>query len=144
MMKNAHGFEFVLHVPDVRIKVWGKTIEELFRSALCGLASYVKPGVFELTKKGKERLEEIKIEAVDINSLLVEFLSKVITESDIYNVVFTDVIFKKLGENFLEGEISGTSVSAFDKEIKAVSYYDVDVRKNSETGLYETTLVFDV
>ena len=32
----------------------------------------------------------------------------------------------------------------FDKDIKAVSYQGVDIKRNPETGLYETILVFDI
>lgn len=138
------GFEFLPHTDTVRLKIWGKQLEELFRNALRGVSFYLKSAVFEQKKKSLKGRHEIKIEAVDLPSLLIEFLSEVITQSDIHNKVFTDVVFKEFGENFLTGELTGSTVDGFDKEIKAVSYQDIDVKRNPETGMYETVLVLDV
>ena len=74
----------------------------------------------------------------------MEFLSEVIAKSDIKNVVFTNCEFEKMGENFLKASLKGIAVSGFDKDIKAVSYNEVDIKKNSEKGTYETIIVFDV
>lgn len=135
------GFEILPHTADMRIKVWAETLEELFRNALKGVAFYLKPEALGLAAKVKQK---IKVEAIDINSLVVEFLSEAISLSDIHNAIFTDAVFKKFGENFLEGELCGVKVDGFDKDIKAVSYHEVDIKKNPETGFYETVLVFDI
>ena len=137
---NENGFEILPQAADTRVKVWGKTLEDLFRNALRATAFYLKPEALKLSKKIRQK---IKIEAVDINSLLVEFLSGVIAKSDIGNTAFTEVSFKKFGENFLEGVLYGAKVDGFEKEIKAVSYQEADVKRNPETGRYETALVFD-
>lgn len=137
-------FEILPHTADMRMRAWGKTLEELFRNALRGMASCLKAEVLELPKKEFKEQKEIKIEAVDIHSLLIEFLSEAIAQIDILNTVFTDVSFKKFGENFLEGELHGVKVDGFEKDIKAVSYHEVDIKKNPETGVYETILVFDI
>ncbi len=143
MVKN--GFEIIYRAGDVRMRVWGKTIKDLFRHALNGMASYLKPEVFALVRKeGAAVKQKIKVEAVDLNSLLIEFLSGVIADADVHNAIFTSVTFKKFGENFLEGVINGARVDGFDKDIKAISYQEVNVRKNQDTGMYETILVFDV
>lgn len=134
------GFEILPHTADMRIKVWGHTLEELFENALRAAAFYLKP---DASSKSKIK-RTLKINSVDINSLLVDFLSEAITLSDINNAVFGEVKFEKLGENFLEGELHGVKVDGFDKDIKAVSYHEVDIKKNPETGMYETVLVFDV
>jgi len=142
---SNNGFEILPHTADMRIKVWGKTLKDLFRNALCGLAYYLKPESLEESALGKINIKRrIKVEGVDLNSLLIEFLSKVIAETDIYNAVFIAVSFKDFGENFLEAVLEGVKVEGFDKEIKAVSYHEVDIKRNQETGMYETTLVFDI
>lgn len=138
------GFEILPHTADMRMRVWGKTLKDLFRAALRGVAFYLKPAALELKERSAKIKEKIKVETVDINSLLIEFLSEVVAQSDIHNVIFISASFKKFGENFLEGEISGVKVDGFEKDIKAVSYHEVDIRKNPETGLYETMLVFDI
>lgn len=140
---NRNGFELLPHTADIRLRVWGKTIQELFKNALRGMAYYLKPQVFDFKKKPTDKAG-LKVEAVDVNSLLVEFLSETIALSDINNTVYTDVVFREFGDNFLEGEIRGFAVDAFDKDIKAVSYHEVDIQKNPQTQRYETILVFDI
>ena len=135
------GFEILPHTADTRMRVWGKKLEELFRNALRGVAYYLKPVSLDLAGKIKQK---VKVEAADISSLLVEFLSEVIAQSDVHNAIFTKVTFKKFGDNFLEAVLTGAKVDGFDKEIKAVSYHEVNIKKNPETGMYETVLVFDI
>ena len=138
------GFEILPHTTDMRLKVWGKTLEELFRSALRGMVSYWKPEALEKNKREFKEKKEIKIKAPDLTSLLIEFLSKTIAQTDILNTVFADVSFREFGENFLEGDLHGLKVDGLEKDIKAVSFQEVDIKKNPETGLYETVLVFDI
>lgn len=137
-------FELFPYASDIRMKIEGKTLKELFCNAVRGVAFYLKPEVLKLGKRAWRIKHAIKIEAVDLNSLLIEFLSEVIAESDIQNAIFTGARFKTFGENFLEGEIAGIGADGFDKDIKAVSYHEVDIKKNPETGFYETILVFDI
>lgn len=138
------GFEILPHTADMRLRVWGKNLSDLFAGALSGVAFYVRPDIEALARSGKKVKQAIRVEAVDISSLLVEFLSEVVARSDIQNIVFTAVKFGRFGENFLEGELSGVAADGFEKEIKAVSYHEVDIKKNPETGFFETILVFDV
>ncbi len=143
---SDYGFEMLPHTADVRMRVWGETLKELFQNALRAVALYLRPDLEEL-QKAKEKIplkRPLKVEAVDLNSLLIEFLSEVVAQSDIHNSVFLDTSFKKFGENFLEGKLMGLKVEGFEKDIKAISYHEVDIHKNPETGMYETMLVFDI
>ena len=143
-MDNAEGFELVPSDAEIRMKAWGRTIKELYLNAMRGMASFMKPGVFAAGAKNKKERQAIRVEAVDINTLLVEFLSQVTALSDIHNTVYTNLAVKTLGDNFLEGEISGVEADESDREIKAVSYHEVDIKRNPASGLYETALVFDI
>jgi SHS2 domain-containing protein len=144
-MKIGGGFEILSNIADVRVRVWGKTLQELFQNALGGMASFVKPEVFALKKKSFREKHDIKIEAIDVTSLLIEFLSRVIALSDSVNTVFVEVSFKEFGENFLKGKLVGVKLDdGFEREIKAVSYHEVDITHDQEKGMYETILVFDV
>ncbi len=142
--KSAHQFEVVPHAADMRIRVWGKTLRDLFRNSLCAMGSYVKPDMLSVVNKQRRERIPFVIQAVDVNSLFIEFLSETLAQADIHNVLFTNALFKKFGENFLEGELLGVKVKGFDKDIKAVSYHEIDIKRNQDTGMYETTLVFDI
>lgn len=136
-------FEIIPEDLGVRMRVNGKTARELFRNALMGVATYMKPDAAHLSKSRPSEREEISIETVDLNSLLVDFLSGVIARSDMRNAVFTGVTFKKFGENFLSGHLTGIATDRLENEIRAISYSDVDIRKNPKTGLYETMLTLE-
>ena len=138
------GFEILTEITDVRMRVWGKTIKELFGNALAGVAFYLIPDTETLTRGGRKIKETIRVEAPDLNSLMIEFLSEVVARSDIHDVVFNAMTFKEFGENFLEGELIGVHTAGFEKDIKAVAYDEVDIKKNPDTGFFETVLVFDV
>lgn len=143
-MATKQGFELMTDTEHLRIRAHGGTISELFRNCLCGIAALMNPTVLAASKKAKKVKQILRVEAVDINTLLVAFLSEVIGLSDIHNLVFTNITFKNIGDNFLEGELSGVSAGEIEKEIKMVSYQDIEVTRNPVSGFYETTLVIDV
>jgi len=128
----------------IRMSVRGKTVSELFLNCLRGMAEVMKPTVLTASARAQKVTQALRVEAVDLNTLLVEFLSEIIGLSDINNLIFTHVTFKDIGDDFLEGDISGVPAGEIDREIKAVSYQDVDIRRNPKSGFYETTLVFEV
>jgi len=144
LKKITQGFELLPHAADTRFKACGKTLKELFHNAVAGVAAFMKPGAALLSRRVRKEKQPIKVHALDMNMLLIEFLSEIVAQSDIHGKVYTDVVFKSFGENFLEGEIAGIKTDSFDREIKAISYDEVDIKKNPDTGLYETLLVFDV
>ena len=131
---------------SIRINAWGKTVNELFRNSLRGMATLMNPTIFTARDGARKtaKPQRMRVEAIDLNTLLVEFLSQVIGLSDIHNLIFTNVTFKSMGENFLEAELSGVSADMLEHEVKSVSYQEVDIKRNRESGLYETTLEFDV
>lgn len=143
-MTTKQGFELMTDMPHLRVHAWGRTINELFRNCVCAMASVMEPTVLTAGKKMKKVKQILRVEAVDINTLLVAFLSEVIGLSDIHNLVFTNITFTRMGDNFLEGELSGVSAGETEKEIKMVSYQDVEVKRNPASGLYETTLMVDI
>lgn len=126
------------------MRVWGRTLPELFSHALEGMAHCLASAEIERSKRIKKVRHAITAEAVDINSLLVEFLSRALAHSTMSGAVFTVARFTTLGDNFLEGEIAGIPVAGTEREIRAISYEGVDVRKNWDSGLYEAALTFEV
>lgn len=138
------GFEFISDGDKIRLRVSGETLEELFASSLRGLAFYLKPEIVDLKKSDLKEWHAIKAEAVDTLSLLVEFLEKAIEHTDMHGAVFLAVSFDSFEESFLEGKIFGTKIEDSEKEVRGVSFDEMSIERNAETGLYETTLVFEV
>lgn len=142
-MKNYQEFEILPQDEGTHLLVRGKTVQELFRNALRGTAAFLAPDALKAASAGKKITQDMSVRAVDISSLLVEFITTALAEADTRGAVFTGAAFRTFGENFLEAELAGTSVSEATGEIRAVSYADVDIKKNPDSGLFETTLVFE-
>ena len=144
-------FEILEHTTDVRVRVFGSSPKELFQNALYAMAYIQKPETVEQSTvgkligriRGRSLTDEIAVESMDYNTLLVDFLSDVLSRSDAQNAVFIDVRFKEFSELKADGKIFGAKVDEFDKDIKAVTYHEVDV-KEQEPGKWQTEIVFDI
>src|SRR3989344_5427278 len=115
-------FEILEQDGAVHLKVTGETPEDIFRHALAGMAGFLKPETIYLKKSELKEWQKIKVESLDMTLLLVDFLSKVLGESDAKGVVYSMISFEKFGENFLEGKIFGVKSPNLEKEINAVSF----------------------
>ena|SRR3989344_7955717 len=136
------GFEILEHTADLRIKAWGKTKEELFKNALWGMA-YVQKEEARIKNQEARITKKVQVKSTDMTALLIDFLSEVLTQSQIDRVVFFDANFKAFSDTSLEAEIEGIKVDKFDEDIKAVTYHEAEVKQNPE-GVYETKIVFDI
>ncbi len=138
-------FEILPHTADVRLKVFGKTKKELFKNALLGMAEILKKSAsksdFE-TRSPTSNL--IKVHSPDINSLLVDFLSEVLYQSQINHVLYGEAKFSKFSDNELEAEISGFEIDEFDEDIKAITYHELDIKKSPANDFFETIIIFDI
>jgi len=133
-------FEILPHTADIRLRVTGKNYEELFKAGLLGMKYIFKKNKFKIIKKIKRT---IKISSFDYNALFVDFLNRVLYESQIRKEIYFDVKFKKLFPNLLEAEICGSKLKYFDEDIKAVTYHEMEIKKRPD-GLLETIIIFDI
>lgn len=137
------AFQFLPHTADVRLKVTGETLEEIFGSAMLGMSFLQKKDYC----KQEERLffsqERIQIKATDRTSLLIDFLSEALTLSHINKVVYCEISFHKFIETELSATIKGNKVNSFDEDIKAVTYHEAEIKLN-ESGQLETMIIFDI
>lgn len=143
-MKTYQEFEIQSQDQGARLLVRGATLQELFRNALRGTFLYVSPEAAKPAAGTTKITRDITARAVDIASLLVEFISRALAEADTHGAVFTHAVFRAFGDNFLDAELTGIAVDHTEAEIRAVSYAEVDIRKNQDTGLFETTLAFEI
>lgn len=144
-------FEILEHTADLRIKVFGSSPKELFTNALYAMASVQKSEAVEKGTvrrligqiRGRKVSVDIFVESMDYDTLLVDFLSEVLSHSDTEQAVFYEANFKKFSDNGLDAIVTGFKVDDFEKDIKAVTYHEVNV-KEIEPGKWESLLVFDI
>ena len=140
------------HTADLRLKVFGKTLEELFCNAVLALACVLKESCEKDVEKC-ELNEQVTVRATNVNALLVDFLNEVLSKSYINKVIFPHCYFTispsdldkvaSSGIFLLKGEICGIKVDGFDEDVKAVTYHEVDIKKDKK-GIWQTTLVLDI
>jgi SHS2 domain-containing protein len=138
-------FEILEHKADLKIKVFGKTKEELFENAMVGMFEAAK---YEMTKRlmtkqlATKRLA-IKIKSIDLPSLLVDFLSEVLYLAETKKLVFEKVEFKKFTENEIEANLTGNPLKRMGVHIKGVTYHELDIRQKKD-GTWQATILFDI
>jgi len=132
-------YKILDHTADVKVQAFGKTKEELFLNALKGMAEVMRPEIKNEEQKMKNRIE---VSSIDLDNLLVDFLSEVLYLSQINKRVYNDVKFFKFSDKGLEGELSGYNIKSFGEDIKAVTYHGLKIEKKD--GFYQATVLFDI
>jgi len=132
-------YKILSHTADLRLEVYGKTMEELFINAIEALAHILLPSLKAPIKT--QARETIKIKSFNQNTLLVDFLNEVLSRSQINRMLyFAEKI--KLADYSLEAELSGIKVNKFEEDVKAVTYHEAVIQKSD--NLFKTRLVFDI
>lgn len=132
-------FEILEHPSDIRIKAFGKTKEELFLNAMKGMIAVLRPQILNPKSKIPNK---IKIKSIDLNALLVDFLSEVLCSIQTNKEIYINVKFSKFNDKELEGELIGNKVESFNEDIKGVTYHGLKIEHKN--GSYEAVILFDI
>jgi len=132
-------YQTLEHPADLKIRSFGRNLADLFSNTLKGMFESVKP---EFEKAKKKVVRKIKVSSFDQESLLVNFLSEALYLSDLNNEAYFSAEFSRLGEKKLEGKIFGYKIKTFQKEIKAVTYHGLSIKKINKH--WEAVVLFDI
>ncbi|PJA84819.1 MAG: hypothetical protein CO145_00515 [Candidatus Nealsonbacteria bacterium CG_4_9_14_3_um_filter_37_13] len=138
IFKKMKKFEILEHKADLKIRVFGKDLRELFLNAIVGM--FEEAGY---ESEGEEIKREIKISSLDLPSLLVDFLSEVLYLCEVNREVYHKVLFKNLTEKELKGILIGKPLKRMGVHIKAVTYHDLDIHQK-EDKTWQATILFDI
>jgi SHS2 domain-containing protein len=133
-------FVILEHKADLKIRVFGKTKEELFENAMIGMLEAAK---YEKKIKNQKSKIKIKIKSFDLPSLLVDFLSEVLYLVETKKLVFEKAEFKKFAENEIEAILIGKPLKRMEVNIKGVTYHDLDIHQERD-GTWEAAILFDI
>ena len=133
------GFEEVEHTADEALRIFGTDLAELFLSAAAGLTHLMAADVAEISIKIEKNIE---LNAIDAESLLVEWLGELVYWAESEMLVFKKFRILKATNTYFKANIYGGKASRLEKHIKAVTYHNLKIQKTSD-GL-EATIVFDV
>lgn len=134
----TRGFEFVEDLTsDVMFRAHGRTLEELFANAAKGLFAVMSDEV-----KGN-RWITVKLEAEDTEGLLYSWLSTLLAESELRNMIFSE--FKlEINGNKLKARVRGGKISPEKAkvQVKAITMYKFGITQ--ERDGYTATVSCDV
>ena len=123
-------YELIDHTADIGVKAYGKNLSEAFEHAAKAMFDIITDNS-EIESVGQY---DIKLEAPDLEQLLVDFLSELLFLNSAKNLVFG--FFKvELDEknNSLSARVFGEkyniSKHKIGAEIKAVTYHILEVKK---------------
>ena len=133
------GFEEVEHTADKALRIFGSNLTELLLSAAEGMTHLMAADVSEISTEIEKSIE---LDAIDAESLLVEWLSELAYWAESEMLVFKKFRIQKVTATHLQVKIFGGKTHTLEKHIKAVTYHNLKIIKTSQ-GL-EATIVFDV
>jgi SHS2 domain-containing protein len=135
-------YDLIDHTADVGLKAYGKTLSEAFENAAKGMFEIIT-NKSEIESVGQF---DIKLEAPNLEQLLVDWLSELLFIHSSQNLVFgffkLDVDEKKPGLSAtVFGEKLDISKHKIGTEIKAVTYHMLEVKKKKP---YHVQVLFDI
>jgi SHS2 domain-containing protein len=131
-------FEEISHTADWSIRVWAEDLAKLLTESARGMYALANA---EANKASRVK-RELSLEAVDAESLLVAFLEELLYLSESEGLIFDQFKIMQLTERKLNAMMEGGALRSQEKEIKAVTFHNLEIRE-SERGL-EVEIVFDV
>lgn len=138
----AESKEILTHTADAKVRITSETLPSLFRLSLESLNQLLCPN-FDHSSYQPTIKEIIELEAADTTTLLIDFLSELLTLSQIHKAIFYEFTIDRMTDYTLSGTLSGSAVDAFQEDVKAVTYHEADVKVN-EQGDWETVIIFDI
>ncbi len=140
-------YEIIEHTADVGLKIYGETKQELFQNAARGMFFLITGSSITLGYIKNKRYWKVECKGFGIEDLLVSWLSDLLYIHHTEFVIFGDFIIRYLTEQFIQSEVWGVKIKEYsyqvEKEIKAVTYHNLQVFKNKRNQ-WETTIFFDI
>lgn len=133
------GFEEMEHTADCALHVWGQNLSELLLNAARGMNSLI---AFDLASIPDNIEKRIELEAIDAESLLVEWLSELAYWAETEMLIFRRFELYNVTPTHLQAVMHGGLASHLKKHIKAVTYHNLEIIEIKK-GV-EATVVLDV
>lgn len=144
------SFEQLPHTADIKIRVFGKTMKELFANAVVGMFQVIGP-IIPGSKIINEQVvcdelpeqHTVEVTSIDRVALLVDFLSDVLYLSDVHNEAYLKATVHELTDQYIKATVHGVKVAGFQVvEIKAVTYHELEIKKIND--VWQADIVFDI
>ena len=135
-MNNA-GYREIEHTADWELEVWAPDFPSLMEQAAKGMYSLAETRL----ASGPRTNRTLTLAGTDDESALVSFLNELVWLGESERLGFDQFEITSEGD-CISAVLSGAAIESQSKEIKAVTYHKLLIRK-SQRGL-EVRIVFDV
>ncbi len=145
MMKNQAnpdgGWRLLDHTADIRLEVWGTSLEKLFIYAAKSLSTLLTSP----TEPNSEEQIQVALEGGELDELLVNWLREILYFTQTRRIVVTDADIVELSETSLKARLKvrkkriGAETSI---EVKGVTYHGISIRVNDQG--YTAQIIIDI
>jgi SHS2 domain-containing protein len=133
------AFEEIEHTADWALRIFGSDLGELLLNAARGMNHLMDA---KCTPGSTPEEKTVELEAIDAESLLVEWLNELVYWAETEMLVFREFDIESVSLTHLKSKIRGFRATHFEKHIKAVTYHSLEIVR-TDRGL-TATVVFDV
>lgn len=130
------------HTADLKLKIWGKDLKDLFATAAQGLVAQIT----DLGKISPEEESRVELEADNVEALLISWLNEILYlffgEGRLCSSFQFEEITPTRLKARLRGEQYNRSKHPLYQEIKAATYHQLHLRRKDEG--WEAQVVFDI
>ncbi|HVP78801.1 MAG TPA: archease [Thermodesulfobacteriota bacterium] len=135
-------FEILDHTADIGIVVHGENLKTLFENA--GEAFFHL--ITDLRKVRRRVERRVNIGGESLDRLMVDWLSELLYLHDVENLLFKGFDVDSVGQEGLKATVKGESfregVHVIKTEVKAVTYHQIEVRR--ENGGWRAQVILDL
>jgi SHS2 domain-containing protein len=137
-------YEFIEHTADVAVKAYGVTLEEAFAVAAGAMFDIMT----DESPIERQQKVELEVQSIDMEGLLVSFLSKLIVLHEVDHLVLKDFVVVFTGDNSLKagawGEKFTETKHAGGLHVKGVSYHMMEIVQGKGNKPCHVQVLFDV
>jgi SHS2 domain-containing protein len=135
--KQTPRFIQLEHTADIKFKVSGVTLNEIFENSVLALASYLSD-----KKVIPKKARTISVSGTDNESLLNHFLDEILYLIDAEHFITSKAEVKVMGYN-LKAELYGDDSKNYKiNQVKAATYAEMEIKKLKSR--FEAIFVIDV
>lgn len=135
-------YEEIPHTSDIAIRVRGKDLKELFRNAAYGMFDIIA----DLEGLKESVSIDVELKAPSKEELLVTWLDELLYNFYTKSIIFFEFDVKFISATNITAKASGRHIgenrNRLKKEIKAVTYHNLDIKEDSQSLTVD--IVFDV
>ena len=139
MMKK---YEFINHTADLGIRVWGESIEELFKNAAYSMFDTIA----DLNRVELKKTMKVEIEKEELDELLADWLRNLLYKFNGDRYLLKEFRVETIDTQGLKAKVKGEKLDLsrhhLKTEIKAVTYHGLEV-KEVDRG-WEAQIIFDI